>query len=140
MRNFYIFYINKEFKNIMHDNPYSLFKTLENIYYLDKSDLEIGSVMFDQIAVPFKKDDVNKYIFNSFKDNDFYMNIRNSHKLYNKYREEYMDLETHFAYLKLNTNMSKVKVFEKIYINTNLFVCDFANKDYFWVDKVLEYS
>ncbi len=137
MRTFYIFYINKEFKILTKDNPYNLYRTLENIYYLDKHDFSLGINLFDQIAIPFKKDDVNKFIFNNFKDNDHYRNIKNTHKIYNKYREETLDIETHFAYILMKTNINKKNIFQNININNNLFVCDFSNKDYFWLDKIL---
>ncbi len=140
MRTFYVFYINKEFKILTKDNPYNLFKTLENIYYMEKNDLFLGMNLFEQVAIPFQKDITNKFIFNNFKEDDFYTMNRNNHKVYNKYRDETLNIETHFTYLLLKTNMTKTSIFEKIYLNPNLFVCDFQNKDYFWIDRVLNYS
>lgn len=137
MRNFYIFYINKEFKILSKDNPYNLYRTMENIYYLDKQDLSIGTSLFEQVAVPFDKSEVNKFIFNNLRDNDFYMTSRNSHKMYNKYKNETFIIETHFAYLSLKTNINKKDVFKNLYMNPNLFVCDFENKDYFWLENIL---
>lgn len=136
MRNFYIFYINNEFKTLSSKNPYNLYKTMEDIYYLEKSDLAIGANLFEQVAVPFKKDEINKFIFNNFKDDDFYINNRNHHRVYNKYRDETILIETHLAYLSLKTNVSKKDVFKNVYLNQNLFVCDFENKDYFFLEKI----
>ncbi len=140
MRTFYVFYINKEFKILTKENPYNLYKALENIYYLGGDELSLGINLFEQMAIPFKKNDVNTFIFDNFKDNDFYTMNRNKHKMYNKYRDETLNIETHFTYIKLTTNINKKSVFEKIYLNPNLFVCDFKNKDYFWVDKILSYN
>ncbi len=137
MRTFYIFYINKEFKILTKDNPYNLYQTLENIYYMGKNEINLGLNLFEQIAVPFQKNDVNKFLFDNFKDNDFYMMNKNSHKVYNKYRDETLVLKTHLTHLTLKTNINKKNIFEKIYLNPNLFVCDFKNKDYFWVEKII---
>lgn len=140
MRNFYVFYINNEFKKLSLDNPYNLYKTMENIYYLEKSDLSLGASLFEQVAVPFKKEDVNKFIFENYKDDDFYINNRNNHRVYNKYRDETLIIKTHFAYLSLKTNISRKEVFKSIYVNSNLFVCDFENKDYFWLEKIFAHN
>ncbi len=140
MRTFYIFYINKEFKTLTKDNPYNLYKILENIYLLDKNDVNLGIDLFDQIAIPFEKNRVNTFIYDNFKNNDFYSKNFNTHKMYNKYRDERFKIETHLAYISLKTNINKKTIFEKIFLNPNLFVCDFKNKDYFWVDKILSYN
>ncbi len=139
MRTFYIFFINKEFKILTKDNPYNLYKTLENIYYMEKNDLFLGMNLFEQVAIPFQKEATNKFLFDNFKEDDFYTMNKNHHKVYNKYRDETLNIETHATYLLLKTNMTKKNIFEKIYLNPNLFVCDFINKDYFWIDKVLNY-
>lgn len=136
MRNFYIFYINNEFKTIAKENPYNLYKTMENIYFLEKSDLSIGASLFEQVAIPFKKEEMNKFIFENFKDNDFYLNHRNNHKVYNKYRDEVLIIDTHMAYVSLKTNINGKDVFKNVFLNQNLFVCDFENKDYFWLEKI----
>lgn len=140
MRKFYVFYINNEFKKIAGTNPYNLYKTMENIYFLEKNDLSIGMNLFEQVAIPFDKNKMNKFIFENFKENDYYMNNRNTHRMYNKYRDETLIIETHFAYISIKTNISKKCIFKNIYLNKNLFVCDFENKDYFWIEKVLAYT
>ncbi len=140
MRTFYIFNINKEFRILTKENPYNLYKTLEDMYYLEKCDLDIGLNIFEQVAIPFDKYSVNTFIFNNFKEDDFYTMNRNSHKLYNKYRDEKFNIETKLAYIKLKTNISGKKVFSNLQYNSNMFVCDFKNKDYFWLDKVLSYN
>ncbi|MFI3260230.1 MAG: sporulation inhibitor of replication protein SirA [bacterium] len=137
MRTFYIFYINNEFKVLARSNPYNLFKTMETIYYLDKHDLSVGANLFEQVAIPFDREKLNQFIYKNHEDNDFYTKNRNTHKIYNKYRDENTVIETHLAYLSLKTNVNKKEVFKKVHINDNMFVCDFENKDYFWLDKVI---
>ena len=55
MRTFYIFRINKEMEVLLKDNPYNLFKSLEDIYYLDKTSIGIGKDLLDQLIVPIDK-------------------------------------------------------------------------------------
>ncbi len=137
MRTFYVFNINKEFSILTKDSPYNLYKTLENVYYLEECDLSLGMNIFDQVAVPFQKIEINKFIYNSFKDNDFYTMFNNKHKMYNKYKDELLNIKTYNTHLLIKTNISKKNIFENICINNNLFVCDFKNKDYFWIEKIL---
>ena len=137
MRTFYIFNINDYLATLTKDNPYNLFKTLEGVYYLDKNDIDIGLNLFDQITVPFHKDDINKLLFETYKDNDFYTKRGNKHKIYNKYLNETIEMEPHCAYILLKTNCSKRYIFQNLLINNNLFACDFHNKDYFWLEKIV---
>ena len=45
MRTFYIFNINKNFYNLMKNNPYHLYKTMEDIHSFDKND-SVGTAEF----------------------------------------------------------------------------------------------
>ena len=140
MRTFYIFNISNDLARLTKDAPYNLFKTLEGVYYLDKSNLNIGLELFDQIAIPFHKNDINKLLFDTYKDNDFYMTKGNKHRIYNKYLKEITEMEVHFAFILIKTNSSKKNIFQNILINKNLFACDFKNKDYFWLDRLISYN
>lgn len=71
MRTFYIFRINKEMEILLKDSPYNLFKSLEDIYLLDKTSIGIGKDLLDQIIVPIDKMKYNKLIYELNKDNDF---------------------------------------------------------------------
>ena len=62
MRTFYIFRINKEMEILLKDSPYNLFKSLEDIYLLDKTSIGIGKDLLDQIIVPIDKMKYNKYM------------------------------------------------------------------------------
>ncbi len=137
MRTFYIFNISDYLATLTKETPYNLFKTLEGVYYLDKCDLDVGISLFDQIAIPFHKDDINKLIFDKYKDNDFYTVMGGKHKIYNKYLNEITELEPKTTYIMIKTNSNKKNVFQNIMINNHLFACDFQNKDYFWLDKLI---
>ena len=140
MRNFYIFNISKDLATLTKDNPYNLFKTLEGVYYLDKADLNYGITLFEELTVPFHKSDINNLLYETYKDNDFYTMKGDKHLIYNKYKDETTEIDTHFNYLLLKTNTSKKTIFQNLLFNNNLFVCDFQNKDYFWLDKLISYN
>ena len=53
----------------------------------------------------------------------------------NYYKNEESKLTINKAYLLLETNMIKSAFFNDLK-NKNLFVCDFENKDYFWLDSL----
>lgn len=131
MRTFYNFNISKEMAVITKDCPYNLYKTLESVYYLDKCDLDLGYSLFEQVTYPFKIKETNLYLNESFKDNDFYTSFNNHHKIYNKYNDDYLEIDLHHAYMQIKTNMNKKSIFQKLSLSPHLFVCDFQNKDYF---------
>ena len=49
MRQFFIFKIKEELAILMKKNPYHLYRTLEQIYYVDQNDLELGVDLFERI-------------------------------------------------------------------------------------------
>lgn len=136
MRTFYIFKINKELATLTKDSPYSMFKSMEQIYKLDKKDFSIGLKLFEQLAVPIDYDKINKTIYKKYKDNDYYMKYRNVHKINNRYKPEDTKLTVNRVYLLLESNIIKPLFLKTLNIDNDLFVCDFENKDYFWLESL----
>lgn len=136
MRTFYVFKISRDLSILMADTPYNLYKTLEGIYLLDSSSISFGKELLDQVIVPLEKDKVNKMIYEINKDNDFYMKIGDNHRIVNKYRKEETNLIVKNSHILLKTNILNKNI--KNFLPTNdFFVCDFANKDYFWLSKLV---
>ena len=52
MNNYHIFAIKKEVYNVYKDNEYSLFKLLYNLYNLNKTDLNYGITLYNQLCYP----------------------------------------------------------------------------------------
>ena len=48
---------------LLKDSPYNLFKSLEDIYLLDKSNISLGKDLLDQLIVPIDKLKYNKIIY-----------------------------------------------------------------------------
>lgn len=136
MRTFYIFRISKEIEVLLKSSPYNLFKSLEDIYYLDKSDIGIGKDLLDQLVVPIDKDKYNKQIYDLNKDNDFYMKTGDTHKVINKYRKEQTVIVVKNSHILLKTNIISRDI-KKFLPITMAFACDFQNKDYFWLEELI---
>lgn len=137
MRTFYIFNINKSFYNLMKNNPYHLFRAMEDIHSFDSHDADMAYDLFNQIASPFDKSKINNKIFGESKDNDFYSKFHNVHRIQNKYVPEDSMLVVNKAFLLLESNITKPTFLNELKEYNNLFVCDFKNKDYFWVNELL---
>lgn len=136
MRNFYIFNIVDEIAILTRNYPYNLFRIFENIYFLNKNDFNLGLDIFEQVAVPIDKENIKKIIFNKYKDHDFYSVYQNKHCYNNLYLAEKTNLYVKSTYIYLKTNALKPFFFKELKCNKNLFVCDFENKDYFWLSKL----
>ena len=134
MRTFYIFRINKEMEVLLKDNPYNLFKSLEDIYLLDKTSIGIGKDLLDQLIVPIDKLKYNKLIYELNKD--FYMKSGDTHKVINKYRKEETVITVKNSHILLKTNIINRDI-KKFLPITQAFACDFQNKDYFWLEELI---
>lgn len=136
MRAFYIFKINKEMGVLLKDSPYNLYKSLEDIYLLDKTSIGIGKDLLDQLIVPIDKERYNRLIYELNKDNDFYMKNGDTHKVVNKYRKEETIITVKNSHILLKTNIINRDI-KKFLPITELFACDFQNKDCFWLEQLI---
>lgn len=137
MRNFYIFEIKKEVKKLTKENPYDLFHTLETIYY-HREDTGASYVFLRQLIEPISIRDLDILLFKHYKENYFYTKYRNVHNMHDVYRKENTTLKLFKTYLKLETNVVKPRFLEELQKNHNFFVCDFEEKDYFWLESLSE--
>ncbi len=136
MRIFYIFQIKKDLEKITKSNPYLLFHTLETIYYREPDDIKLGYIFLKQVIEPIQIKELDIALFKRYKDNYFYMKYRNTHSMHDVYRKENTTLILNKTYLKLETNVVKPRFLEELQKNHSLFVCDFEEKDYFWLDSL----
>ncbi len=135
MRTFYIFKINKEFKSLTKESPYNLFKSLEQIYYINRKDFQTAFKLYETIALPFNKLQTNIELFNNFRNNDFYTKVNSIHLINNYFTDERSKLIVKNSHLTLNTTSASSSFLKKL-ASPNLFICDFKNKDYFWLDQL----
>lgn len=137
MRTYYIFKINKYFSYIYKNKPYKLYKMLEEIFHVKEYDMVLTYKMYEQVALVFRKEDVNKYINSIYLCNKYYLYNKSMHVYSDGY--EYSKLVVNNSNLKIRTNINNSIFLKNIGNYTeNIFVCDFNNKDYFWLDKVIK--
>lgn len=139
MRIYYIFKINKSVSNLYRKQEYVLYDILTGIYKMNKSDIVLGYKFFEQFAYFFNKSSVNEYIFNRYKDSVTYMKNINRHIINDRFKNESSVLVVYNSHIKIKTNLDisdflkTLNEYEK-----NLFVCDFKNHDYFWLDNIIK--
>ena len=136
MRTFYAFKINKELSILLSDSPYNLYRSLENIYSMDKDKVYLGKDLLEQIISLIDIEKTNKRIYEKNKNNDFYIKIGSHHRIYNKYRKEETNIWVKNTHFLITTNIIPNNIINFIDMK-DIFICDFENKDYFWLSKLI---
>ena len=134
MRVYYLFKINDYFSKLYYNKTYYLYKMLEQISLSSKNDFIISYRLFEQMAVAFNKTDINSKLYRRYAFDDNYIKTLNKHVLDN--RLEKTKLTVYNTYIKIKTNKNITDFFKVLSNEENIFVCDFNNKDYFWLSKV----
>ena len=138
MRVYYLFKINDYFSKLYYNKTYYLYKMLEQISLSSKNDFIISYRLFEQMAVAFNKTDINSKLYRRYAFDDNYIKTLNKHVLDN--RIEKTKLTVYNTYIKIKTNKNITDFFKVLSNEENIFVCDFNNKDYFWLSKVCSKS
>ena len=136
MRTFYIFKIKKYLAILANNHPYLLYKTIENIYNLKESQVSEGIAKFRRIKDNFNEYTVNNNLFNYYKNKPSYTNFKNVHMINDFFSEERTKLIVNRTFLVIRTNEEIPTFLKTMKHNNNLFVCDFINKDYFWLNQI----
>lgn len=137
MRTYYVFKINKYFSYVYKNKPYKIYKTIEEIYHVKEYDMVLTYKIYEQIALTFNKTKLNEYFNEVYKGNNFYHKNNNTHIYSDNY--EYTKLVVTNSNLKIKSNINNPIFFKDINnCYDNIFICDFINKDYFWLDKVIK--
>lgn len=135
MRVYYVFYINAYFSYMYKNKPYKLYKLLEEMYHIREYDMVLTYKFYEQIAIPFDKQKLNEYVYNSMYNNKNYYKRSNIHTINDNL--ECSKLVISNSNLKIKTNINYCQFFKIINdYSDDLFICDFVNKDYFWLDKL----
>ena len=137
MRTFYIFKINKEMAILTKDCPYNIYKNMEQIRKYDLNNFSFCYHIYDQLVSPINLKSVNKLLLNKYKDNIYYQKYYNIHKIFNRYKPEDTKLVIKNTYILLLTNCIKPAFLKELKFDKDLFVCDFDNKDYFWIEQII---
>lgn len=128
MHQYNLFIIKENAYKAYLDKPYSLYKTLESLYYLKGSDLKLGLSIYEQLCELFDIKVLKHYLsfkrdITPIKETFFYRDLKERTKITLNYSH---------VYIFTNTNFSKC--FDIFYCyQKRIFVCDFKNKTYFWL-------
>ena len=135
MRTFYVFKIKKELTILTKETPYNLYRTIENFYYYDNVNVSVSFKIYNELFDTFNCEYVNKRINTLFKNNRYYKYENNRHMIVNKYRPENTVLKVFKSHIILKSDTINPSLLINYLSSDNLFVCDFKNKDYFWLNE-----
>ncbi len=136
MRSFYIFKIKDEYATLTKNNPYQLFRLLDFIYNLDKEEVSRGIDLFYKLVEKLDSKSLDIQLFKNYRENYFYTKFKNIHQVNNIYKKEESKLTIRNHYLLLVSTIIKPVFLNDLKTIKNLFLCDFENKDYFWLEKL----
>lgn len=134
MRKYYLFTIQKDFSNVYKNNSYVLYKTLENLWKIKKTDFSYGLSLYNALCQTFDVDLLNHYFRQKYKPH--IISKKNRHILYNRSQRCYVLIELHYSCIIVLSNINMPSILKDFnYYNRNIFVCDFINEDFFWLNK-----
>jgi len=129
VRKYYLFTIKKEYYEIYKKNPLVLYKTIENLYKLKKDDLSYGITLYNQICDIIDINRLKNY-FNHIKEKS------NGNKYLIKLNNQFTFFDFHYSCIICKSCKNYPTVFNTLnYYNKYIFVCDFYNRDYFFLNK-----
>ena len=136
MRHFYLFDINNNFISISKTHPYSLFKLFSDLYNSNKKNYKSYSKIYNSVIKPINKKILNNSLYNLYKNNLFYTKFMNEHYYNNYLDREETRLSINNSFIKIDSNNIKPAFINYLYKYGNLFVCDFDNNDYFYLESI----
>lgn len=136
MRIFYLFKIKNQYATLTKKHPYNLYKTIEQIYRLTPEELTIATNIFDQISDTFNKEKINKKIYDNYKEQDTYTNYLNTDIINDYFTKEQTKLIVNKSYMLIKSTKQIPLFLKEIKSKDNIFICDFQNKDYFWLEQI----
>lgn len=137
MRTYYIFKVREEFIKLYHDKPSSLYSSFKQILNLNKKDLNYALEIFNSLCDKIGKNEINKQIYLKYHKDMVYTRTDKEHIINNLYKDEISILTIKNSYILLTTNHSYSSFFNiLIDFDSNFFVCDFDNQDYFFLNDI----
>ncbi len=137
MREFFIFEIKDEFKSLYMDKPSILYNILEQIYKLDKSDLNYGYSLFKQLTRKIAKEEIDRYLFIKYHQNIPYSKRKETHYYNDSAHDEVSTLLVKRAYMLVKTNYYNSFFLKALNSPSNTyFAVDFKNQDYFFLSDM----
>ena len=136
MKKYYIFNVKKNINKLYYDNPSNLYKILEKIYFMHEEDLNYGFNLFKELTNKIKVFEINDLLYTKLHNDLVYSKVDNEHVINDLYQGEISILKVKPSHLLLESNKSYSCFFNLLSHNTNYFVCDFMEKDFFFINDI----
>lgn len=135
MRTYYIFKINDDFRTLYNKKSNSIYKMLSDIRVSKEEDRDKVSKLYNKLTKKIDKKKVNDFIIRNHLNDFYYKKIGIYHELCNNLEDSILTVNNTFIKLVTNNNISSF--FKDLYLlNDNLFLIDFENKDYFYMEDL----
>ena len=139
MRLYYIFNIKNEIVDLYKGKETSLYRILENIYFMHEEDVNYGFNIFKELTNKIKVMELNNNIYIKLHKDLVYSKIDNEHIINDLYHDEVSILKIKNSHMVIETNKSFSSFFKLLNeINCDYFVCDFKEKDFFFINNVTD--
>lgn len=136
MRTFYMFKIRDEYGKLTREIPYNLYDTYFKMRLSNKDNLDYIYAQYKSITDDLDLESLNGVLYQGLKDADGYMIYRHTHMYNNYYSDEVSKLTIYRSFIILKSNKPNSTFFTLLTKIPNLFVIDFENKDYFWLQAM----
>ena len=137
MRIYFVFKVKEEYIDLYKDTPNTLYKILNQMYNMKRNEIGYGFNLFNQMINRFDKFDLDKYLYVLLHTKMKYSKKGDEHVLNNLYKDEVSVLKVKSTHILINANKSYTEFFVLLNLyDTNLFVCDFNNHDYFFLSNI----
>ena len=137
MRTFYIFNINDSFYSLYNESPTSIYNVLKQISNIMPNDSKYATNIFYQINKNINKQEMDKDLFIKMHQDYTYKKLGDTHIYNDLYLDEVSIMEIKNNYIKIKSNKNYSFFFKYLgEYKYNFFVCDFKNKDYFFLSKL----
>ena len=139
MRMYYIFNVKDDIANLYKEHPASLYKILENIYYMHEDEADYGFNIFKQITNRIKVCEINNQLYITMHKDLTYSKTSSEHVINDLYHDEVSILKVKSSHILLESNRSYSNFFKLLNnINPHYFVCDFKEKDFFFIGNIVK--
>jgi len=137
MKEYYLFMINDYFYKNFLKNEIFIFKSLEQIYKMNKNEYKYAINIFNQICIPFNKEKLEKYIYDHHSDDIDYRIINDKHIISDKLSLEESIMKIHNIFIKISTKEHNISFLKSLKAyNKKIFICDFYNQEYSWLNEI----
>lgn len=135
MRTYYIFNINDDLKTFYNKKSVNIYKILSDIKKSNIKDRDKVYKIYNTLTKPINKKRVNDFIIRNHLNDFYYKKIGIYHELNSNMEDSILTVNNTFIKIVTNNNISSF--FKDLYLlNDNLFLIDFDNRDYFYMDDL----